>query len=72
MISKMQWHLKLIATGTMGINLLPAKGTFMCPYKIEKSMYFTRFILTPNIKNNYKFTQNYIGEKLGWERVVIK
>ena len=26
---------------------LPAKGTFMCPYKMEKSVYF---ILTPNIK----------------------
>ena len=29
------------------INSLHATGAFMCPYKIEKSMYF---ILTPNIK----------------------
>ena len=34
-------------------NSLNAMGTFMCPYKIEKSMYF---ILTPNIKSPYKFT----------------
>ena len=35
------------------LNSLHAMGTFMCLYKIEKTMYF---ILTSNIKNPYKFT----------------
>ena len=35
------------------INSLHAMGTFMCLYKIEKTMYF---ILTSNIKSPYKFT----------------
>ena len=39
--------------GQYVINSLHAMGTFMCLYKIEKTMYF---ILTSNIKSPYKFT----------------
>ena len=35
------------------LTSLNAMGTFMCLYKIEKTMYFK---LTPNIKSPYKFT----------------
>ena len=46
------WALCYLARYTVEpllINSLNAMGTFMCPYKIEKNMYF---ILTPNIKAN--------------------
>ena len=42
----------------MGFNSLHATGTFMCLYKIEKTMYF---ILTSNVKSPYKFTYKPYG-----------
>ena len=45
----------------MQLNSLNAMGTvtFMCPYRIEKSMYF---ILVPDIKSPYKFSFTKISE----------
>ena len=56
-VEKTEHHLRAIR---YKFNSLNAMGTFMCPYEIEKSMYF---ILTPNIKSLVDVL------KLGWERV---
>ena len=38
---------------SLGGYTMYSMGTFMCLYKIEKTMYF---ILTSNVKSLYKFT----------------
>ena len=60
------WH-KLIPALYFTINSLNAMGTFMCPYKIGKNMYF---ILTPNIKRPIQIHISLMDVlKLGWEKV---